>query len=193
LFLLLGLVVVGSLDRATIAVSDASMADLLRLTVGNAAAQVGALMAIILLFLLMLTWTRSGGRLIVALARDGLFPARLRQIDAASGSPRAALLALAGAWLVAMILYVVVGTQVETFIQLSSANFLATYVLIFAAAWRLLSGGALRWALVVASLAVVVLVAASLPSMWYAAATTAVFAVVTIARRTLAVRAARSH
>ncbi len=189
LFLLLSIVVVGSLDRATVAMSDASLADLLRFAVGGAAAQVGALLAVVLIFLLMLTWTRSGGRLVVALARDGLFPARLRRIHPASGTPRAALLALAGVWGVALLIFALAGARIETFIQLSSANFLATYVVIFLAAWRLLRGRRLRGSLIIASLAVVVLVAASLPSLWYAAATTLVFALVVLVQRRLPARA----
>jgi amino acid efflux transporter len=183
LFLLLGIVVVGSLSRATIATSDASLADLLRLALGDAAAQVGALLAVVLIFLLMLTWTRSGGRLVVALARDGLFPTRLSRIHARSGAPRAGLLTLGGSWAVALALYALAGAHIETFIQLSSANFLASYVLIFIAAWRLLPGRELRGALIIASLAVVALVAASLPSMWYAAATAAIFGLVLLVRR----------
>lgn len=185
LFLLLSIVVVGSLDRATIAVSDASLADLLRFALGSAAARVGALLAVVLIFLLMLTWTRSGGRLVVALARDGLFPARLMRIHSASGTPRAAMLALAGSWAVALTLYVLAGAHIETFIQLSSANFLATYVLIFIAAWRLLRERELRISLIIASLAVAVLVAAGLPSLWYAAVTTVIFAGVVLAQRFL--------
>jgi amino acid efflux transporter len=46
LFVLLGIVVVGSLDRATIATSNASLSDLLRFSLGSTAAQAGALLAV---------------------------------------------------------------------------------------------------------------------------------------------------
>ncbi|MBA3823128.1 MAG: APC family permease [Ktedonobacterales bacterium] len=193
LFLLLGVVVVGSLDRATVAASDASLVDLLRFAVGNAAAQVGALLAVVLIFLLMLTWTRSGGRLVVAMARGGLFPARLTRIHPASGTPRAALVALGGTWGIALAIYAFAGAHIETFIQLSSANFLATYVLIFVAAWRLLRGRTLRLSLIIASGAVAALVVVSLPSLWYAALTSLVFAIVAFVRQRHAAPPLHSH
>jgi hypothetical protein len=84
----------------------------------------------------------------------------------------------------------VAGGHLETFIQLSSGNFLATYVLIFLAAWRLLRDRQLLGALIIASLAVLALVAASLPSLWYAAVTSVAFGVVMLAKR-LATRPAR--
>jgi amino acid efflux transporter len=190
LFVLLGFVVVGSLDRATLATSDAALADLLRFALGSAAARVGAAVAVVLIFLLMLTWTRSAGRLIVALTRDGLFPARLARIDAASGAPRPALLALAGAWCVALALYAVTGSHIETFILLSSANFLTTYVLIFVAAWRLLRGGELRGARIIASVAIALMVVTSWQSFWYAALTALAFALVALIQRGAAGRRA---
>ncbi len=188
LFLLLSIVVVGSLDRATIAVSNASLSDLLRFVLGNAASRVGALLAVVLIFLLMLTWTRSGGRLMVALARDGLFPQRLTRVHQASGSPRAALLMLGCIWAIALAIFALANVSVETYIQLSSANFLATYVLIFIAAWRLLYGRELRTPLIVSTISVAALVVASLPSMWYAALTTLAFALFVSVRRFLPVR-----
>jgi amino acid efflux transporter len=125
-----------------------------------------------------LRWTRSATRLIYALAREGLFPRPLTHIDAATGSPRRSALALAGAWGVALAIQVWLGISIESYIQLSSGNFLLTYVLIVLAAWRLLD--VRRWlvALVVSSLAILALVVGGFQSLWYALATAAVFAVV---------------
>ena len=91
-------------------------------------------------------------------------------------------------WAIALALYAQAGAHIETFIQLSSANFLATYVLIFIAAWRLLRGRELRASLIVATVAVIVLVATSLPSLWYAAVTTVVFTLVVMVKRYLPLR-----
>jgi amino acid efflux transporter len=170
LFVLLGIVVVGSLDRATLASSDASLADLLRFALGGAAARAGAAVAVVLIFLLMLTWARSAGRL-------------LARIDPASGAPRPALLALGGVWLAALALYAATGAHIETYILLSSANFLTTYVLIFVAAWRLLRGRELRGSVIIASVAIALLVITSWQSFWYAALTALAFALLALFRR----------
>ncbi|HZC05329.1 MAG TPA: APC family permease [Ktedonobacterales bacterium] len=176
LFALLGITVVGALSRGVIATSDASLADLTRLALGATATRAAAIIALILLILFMFTWARSATRLIYALARDGLLPGALAHVHDATGAPRRAALALACAWGAALVAQMLFGVSIETYIQLSSANFLLTYVLILLAAWRLLY--APRWlpALVSASLAICALVVAGYQSLWYALATTAVFA-----------------
>jgi len=176
LFVLLGVTVVGGLDRGVIATSDASLADLARLSLGLAATRLAAAIALALMLLFMFTWARSATRLIYALARDGLLPSSLTRIDSATGSPRRAALALAVAWGMALAVQFLLAIPIETFIQLSSGNFLLTYVLIVLTAWRLLS--VRRWlpALVISSLAILALVAAGFQSLWYALAITALFA-----------------
>jgi amino acid efflux transporter len=176
LFVLLGVTVVGGLSRGVIATSDASLADLARLSLGTAATGVASVIALAVLFLLMLTWTRSATRLIYALAREGLFPRLLARVDAATGAPRPAALSLGAAWGVALALLILFGVPLETYIQLSSGNFLLTYVLIVLTAWRLLYGRRFLPALVVSSLAILALVVAGYQSLWYPLATTAVFA-----------------
>src|SRR6185312_10638145 len=168
LFVLLGITVVGALSRSVIATSDASLADLARLSLGLTATRVAAIIALILLILFMFTWARSATRLIYALAREGLLPRPLARVHAASGAPRRAALALACIWGLALLAQMLFGASIETYIQLSSANFLLTYVLILLAAWRLLF--ARRWlpALVSASLAICALVVAGYSSLWYA-------------------------
>ena len=184
LFVLLGITVVGGLSRSVIATSDASLADLARLSLGETATSVAAVIALVLLFLFMFTWTRSATRLIYALAREGLLPRMLARVDATTGAPRPAALALGGAWGVALVVQIVCGASIEAFIQLSSGNFLLTYVLIILAAWRLLYGRRFLLALVVSSLAILVLVVAGLQSLWYALATAAVFALAMVVRGT---------
>jgi amino acid efflux transporter len=124
----------------------------------------------------MFTWARSATRLIYALARDGLLPSSLTRIDSATGSPRRAALALAVAWGAALAVQFLLAIPIETYIQLSSGNFLLTYVLIVVTAWRLLS--VRRWlpTLVISSLAILALVVAGFQSLWYALAITAIFA-----------------
>jgi amino acid efflux transporter len=189
LFVLLGITVVGALSRSVIATSDASLADLTRLSLGATATSVAAAIALVLLVLFMFTWARSATRLIYTLAREGVLPRPLAQVDSATGAPRRAALALGGAWGVALLVQILLGVPIETYIQLSSGNFLLTYVLILLAAWRLLSSR--RWlpALVSSSLAILALVVAGVQSLWYALATAALFAVAIIGtalRRTAA-------
>ncbi|MGZ3583630.1 MAG: APC family permease [Ktedonobacterales bacterium] len=183
LFVLLGITVVGGLSRSVIATSDASLADLARLSLGATATGVASIIALVLLFLFMFTWARSATRLIYALAREGLLPKALARVDAATGAPRRAALALGGGWAVALVVQIVFGASIETFIQLSSGNFLLTYVLIILTAWRLLYGRRFLPALVVSSLAILVLVVAGFQSLWYAVATAAVFVLAMAARR----------
>jgi amino acid efflux transporter len=188
LFVLLAVTVVGALSRATIATSDATLADLVRLSLGAAATHVASIIALLLLFLFMFTWARAATRLIFALAREGLFPRVLTRVDARSGAPRPAAAALAVAWGIALLVQALFAIPVEAYIQLSSGNFLLTYVLIVVTAWRLLR--ATRWlpALVVSSLAILLLVVAGYQSLWYAVATVALFALALMARRTFAAR-----
>lgn len=183
LFVLLGVTVVGSLGRNVIATSDASLADLARLSLGSVATRVAAIIALSLMFLFMFTWARSATRLIYALAREGMLPSYLAHVDPATGSPRRAALALGGAQGLALVVQIVLAIPIETFIQLSSGNFLLTYVFIILTAWRLLS--VRRWlpALVTSSLAILALVVAGFQSLWYALAVAVFFAATMIVRR----------
>jgi amino acid efflux transporter len=183
LFVLLGIAVAGGLSRSVIAASDVSLADLAHLSLGPAAARIASGIALLLLFLFMLTWARSGTRLIYALARDGLLPPALAHVNATSGAPRPAALALAVMWGLAFGVQIIFGVSIETYIELASGNFLLTYVLIVVTAWRLLA--ARRWlpSLITSSLAILALVAAGFQSLWYALATAALFAATTFVRQ----------
>jgi amino acid efflux transporter len=183
LFVLLGVTVVGSLNRSVVATSDASLADLARLSLGPVATRIAAAIALSLLILFMFTWARSATRLIYALAREGLLPQPLARVDMVSGSPRRAALALGGAWGLALAAQFLLAIPIETYIQLASGNFLLTYVLIILTAWRLLS--VRRWlpALAISSLAMLALVVAGFQSLWYALAVAALFGVVMALRR----------
>ena len=134
LFVLLGITVVGGLSRAVIATSDASLADLARLSLGAAATGVAAVIALVA----ALRSSCSPGhaartRLIYALAREGLFPRTLARVDAATRratSRRAGARRRLGGWRSPS--RSSCGIPIETYIQLSSGNFLLTYVLIVA-------------------------------------------------------------
>jgi amino acid efflux transporter len=183
LFVLLGITVVGALDRATLAVSDASLADLARVALGEPGRRAAAVLALILMLLFMFTWARSATRLVYALAREGQLPRPLAQVDGPSGAPRRAVLALGLAWGLALLAQLALGIPIETYIQLASGNFLLTYVLIIATAWRLLA--IRRWlgALAVSSVAIGLLVLAGWQSLWYALATAVLFAAASGARQ----------
>jgi amino acid efflux transporter len=183
LFVLLGITVVGGLSRGVIATSDASLADLARLSLGAAGSGVASAIALALLALFMFTWARSATRLIYALARDGLLPHGLTQIDAATGAPRRAALTLGGIWAVALAIQVILRIPIESYIQLSSGNFLLTYVLIVVTAWRLLYGRRYLPALVISSLAILLLVVTGFQSLWYALATAVLFVIVMAVRQ----------
>ena len=106
-----------------------------------------------LMLLFMFTWARSATRLIYALAREGC--SRLAGAHGHRDRLAAPRRARAGvAWGVALAVQFLLGIPIETYIQLSSGNFLLTYVLIVLTAWRLLS--VRRWlaALVISSLAI---------------------------------------
>ncbi len=182
LFVLLGLTVVGGLSRSVIATSNASLVDLARLSLGSGGAFVASVVALVLLVFLMFTWTRSATRLIYAMAREGVLPRALEHVDPKTNSlPRAAL-ALGGAWTISMAVQIVLRVPIETYIQLASGNFLLTYVLIMLTAWRLLYSPRYLPALIVASLAILVLVIAGVQSLWYALAMSGLFALVLGAR-----------
>jgi amino acid efflux transporter len=188
LFVLLGVAVVGGLSRTVISASDASLADLTRLSLGSRAAGAASMIALLLLLLFMFTWTRSATRLVYALSREGVLPPLLAHVSAGSGSPVRAALALGGAWALAFAVQILLGVPLETYIQLASGNFLLTYVLIVLAAWRLLFGRRFLPALVISTLAILLLVAAGFQSLWYAIATAVLFGLIGAARRA-AVRA----
>jgi amino acid efflux transporter len=193
LFVLLGITVVGGLSRSVIATSDASLADLTRLSLGATATSLAAVIALVILFVLMLTWTRSATRLIYALSREGMFPRPLARVDTATGAPRPAALALGGAWAVALALQFAFGVPIETYIQLASGAFLLTYVLIILTAWRLLDARRYLPMLLLSSLAILALVVAGYQSLWYALATAALFALVMAARRAFTGRRSYAH
>jgi amino acid efflux transporter len=183
LFVLLGVAVVGTLSRSIISTSDASLVDLTRLSLGSRGSLAASVIALLLLLLFMFTWTRSATRLVFALAREGVLPPVLSRVSAASGSPVRAALALGGAWTLAFGIEILLGVPLETYIELASGNFLLTYVLIVLAAWRLLFGRRFLPALVISTLAILLLVAAGFHSLWYALATAVLFGLIGAARR----------
>ena len=114
-------------------------------------------------------------------------------MDAATGAPRAAALALGGAWAMTLAIQFIFGIPIATYIQLSTGNFLLTYVLIVADR----VAAALRAALPARAGHLVAgdpaLVVAGFQSLWYALATAVVFAVVMVARQWYTVSRLRVH
>jgi APA family basic amino acid/polyamine antiporter len=171
------------LRRTVISASDASLADLTRLSLGSQAAGAASIIALVLLLLFMFTWTRSATRLVYALARESVLPPALARVGAGSGSPVRAALALGGAWALAFAVQILLGVPLESYIQLASGNFLLTYVLIVLAAWRLLFSRRFLLALVISTLAILLLVVAGFQSLWYALVTALLFGLIGVARR----------
>ncbi len=167
IFVLLGVAVVGSLSRPVIATSDASLSDLLQVSIGPAAAQLAAGIAVLIMCLLMISWMRGASRLIVSLARDSVLPPALARVHSKSGTPRRALLALGLMVAIGMAAYILGSSHVEVFLRLASASFVMTYVIIFVAAWRLLEIRRFGLLLAIASLGILILVAASFQNLWY--------------------------
>lgn len=175
LFTALAVAVVGSLDRSTLAQSNASLADLLKVSLGAYAETASTIAALVIIFLMMISWVRGASRLVYNLSRDGLFPGGLAHVDESSGSPRRALAVVALVWALSLTVFALIGLQVEDYLRLASANFLITYVIIFAAAWRLLDRRRFLIPLTISTLAIVILVISAYEDLWYSAATVGLF------------------
>ena len=140
----------------------------LRLMAGHATLMLGSWVAVLL-----------GG---VSYRLAGMFTLAEDRLSQPVAWSELALTAL-GAWGVALVVQFLLAIPIETYIQLSSGNFLLTYVFIILTAWRLLA--IRRWlaALVSSSLAILALVVAGFQSLWYALAVATLFMVAMTLRR----------
>ncbi len=183
LFVGMSISVVGALSRATLAHSDTSITDLLQVSFGPRIVPLASLITLIILFSLSVTWTRSAARLVFALAGSGSLPAILAKAHKRTGTPRNALMALGISWILSLLCFAIFHLRLETYMQLSSANFLVTYVFIFAAAWRLLYNSKYLIWLIIATVVIAALVITSFTSLWYAGVSTAIFLLLLLARQ----------
>ncbi len=193
LFVGMSVSVVGALSRTTLAHSDTSITDLLQVSFGPRVIPLASIITLIILFSLSVTWTRSAARLVLSMARSGALPNVLAKTHPQSGSPRYALLALGTAWIISLLCFALMRLHIETYMQLSSANFLITYVFIFAAAWRLLFKSRYLVWLIIATVVIAALVITSLPSLWYAGVSTGVFLLIMKARQWQTTSAKAKH
>ncbi|MEO7001046.1 MAG: hypothetical protein ABI068_04520 [Ktedonobacterales bacterium] len=130
----------------------------------------------------MISWARGASRLVISLARDGVLPRPLATLDAHSRTPRRALAALGLLEGVGLASYALTGSHLDVFLRLGSANFVATYVIIFLAAWRLLDLRRFGALLVIASAGIVVLSVASSQSLGYILASVGLYGALLLLR-----------
>lgn len=175
LFTMLSIAIVGVLSRATLASSNASISDLLRVSIGAHAECISAVAAISIIFIMMISWVRGASRLVFGLARDGSFPAWLSEVDPRTHTPRRALLALGCIWGLSLLLFWVCGFEVDDYLKLASANFLTTYVIIILASWRILVHEPFKIQLTLSSLALVIIAMGGYQALWYPATVAALF------------------
>jgi len=191
-FAALGIAVVGAVAPDTLARSNAALADLLAASLGDNASLVTAGVAIVVIFMMMLTWVRGGSRLLYATARRGLAPGALSRVNARTGAPAPALIALGVAWTLSLAVYYVFGVDVQRYLRLANANYIMTYLFIFVAAVRLLRHEARLLASAAISLAAVIfLLAIGYADLWYPALTAVLFFAVTYARSAFRTAAAQ--
>ncbi|MYZ18609.1 amino acid permease, partial [Streptomyces sp. SID337] len=105
----------------------------------------GYLVAGVLLLLTTNAWCLGTSRVVFALARDGLLPARLSRLSRQGRVPARAVLALLPGYAVSVLLLLATDSSETTLIKASSATYLLIFLMAFLAAARLLPrGGAAR-------------------------------------------------
>lgn len=184
IFTAFGIAVVGAVPPEVLATSNTALSDLLAVSVGEGASLITAFGAMIIIFMMMLTWVRGGSRLVYNMARQGQLFGALNAVDPKTGAPRRALLALGVAWTLSLYIFYAVGLDVEYYLRLANANYIMTYLIVFIAAIKLLwPEGAYRGSSVVALVAVVGLLAMGYEDLWYPAVTAVVFVALTQSAR----------
>ncbi|MFI7320856.1 APC family permease [Streptomyces venezuelae] len=118
---------------------------LLQVATGTGLESTGYLVAGVLLLLTTNAWCLGTSRVVFALARDGLLPARLSRLSRHGRVPARAVLALLPGYAVPVLLLLATDSSETTLIKASSATYLLIFLMAFLAATRLLPrGGAAR-------------------------------------------------
>jgi amino acid efflux transporter len=158
LYLAIAVAIQLTLNRSDPAVATAPIAALAAAFAGRAgASMLGAIgVAVIATNLIGAIWAAS--RLAFSAARDGLLPSRLSLLDAATGTPRLAILAVLAVFLIIAGLTVSGLISLGTLFKLAGQNFFIMYGLAvlaylrFARSWRSWFIGGLSLMLVVATM-----------------------------------------
>ncbi|QES45610.1 hypothetical protein DEJ49_35620 [Streptomyces venezuelae] len=118
---------------------------LLQVATGSGLESTGYLVAGVLLLLTTNAWCLGTSRVVFALARDGILPARLSLLSRRGRVPARAVLALLPGYAVSVLLLLATDSSETTLIKASSATYLLVFLMAFLAAARLLPrGGAAR-------------------------------------------------
>ncbi|WP_409236293.1 APC family permease [Streptomyces sp. PA5.6] len=131
---------------------------LLQVATGSGLESTGYLVAGVLLLLTTNAWCLGTSRVVFALARDGILPARLSLLSRRGRVPARAVLALLPGYAVSVLLLLATDSSETTLIKASSATYLLVFLMAFLAAARLLPrGGAARLNLLLIATTVVIL------------------------------------
>ncbi|MEU4799936.1 amino acid permease [Streptomyces sp. NPDC023327] len=114
---------------------------LLQVATGTGLRSSGFLVAGVLLLLTTNAWCLGTSRLVFALARDGLLPAKLSRLTARGRIPTRAVLALLPGYAVSVVVLLVTDSSETALIKASSATYLLIFLMAFLSAARLLPRG----------------------------------------------------
>lgn len=160
-----------------------AFATLLQVASGAQVAQVGNVVAVVLLLLTTNAWVLGTSRVVYSIARRGCLPASMAKVSKDGGVPYGALLYLIPGYGIPVLVLALTGSGETMLITATSAAFLMVFLFTFLAATKLLEGRAIR----LCNLAIVVVTAAMLPffgvSLLYAGVMLVVAFLVTIRRR----------
>lgn len=112
------------------------MPTLLTPEAGHHAQALGDVLALVVIGLCTNSNVVCGSRLVVAAAQNGLLPARLARRSERTGAPAAALLALAGAYVLMIAASAALGLDETAFVALTTAIFMVIYLTTAAAVLR---------------------------------------------------------
>ncbi|MCR6482860.1 amino acid permease [Amycolatopsis sp. OK19-0408] len=118
---------------------------LLTIGIGPQIAGTGKIVAGVLMLLTTNAWCLGTSRVIFALAREGILPAKLAHVSPKSRVPVNAVMALIPGYGVAVALLVLTDSNESALIKASSAAFLLVFLVAFVSALRLIRTGAIRY------------------------------------------------
>ncbi|ODS23390.1 hypothetical protein AB835_09215 [Candidatus Endobugula sertula] len=139
LFTLVSIVTVGTLGRETLEKSNTSLSDIFFISFGRNAEQVTSFLAVIIIFVMTISWVRGSSRLVYFLAKEKLLPKSFSVINQRTSSPNLALCALMIFWSISLFIYWMLDLRVENYLRMASINFLVTYIFIFTSAFILMN------------------------------------------------------
>ena len=133
---------------------------------GETAARFGSALAVVLLVVTTNAWVLGASRLLYAMSRDGVISARYRRVSPRTGTPTAALLALAVWYVCDVAFLMLIGRDERFLIAFTAASILLIYLAAFLAGFRLFSDRRTRVVCAAALLAVTAfLMSGGVPSL----------------------------